>query len=121
MAENLRQNGDIVLRLHILVCSEPLALLNQVLTLISAESLEPVDVASVLVGRRWLVVDILADFLILDTHADELEKGIDREFDPRLLCLPHICQERVAGVFNDATLELIGLLVDELNCVDSYL
>ena len=94
-------------------------MLNQVVTLLIAEGLEPVHVSSVLVSRRRLVVDILADIIILDTHADELEKGIYCELNPRLLCLPHVCQECVAGVFNNTTLELVGLLVNEINCVDA--
>ena len=118
-AKDLRQTGDVVLRLHILIRSEPLALLNQVVTLLIAEGLEPVHVSSVLVSRRRLVVDILADIIILDTHADELEKGIYCELNPRLLCLPHVCQECVAGVFNNTTLELVGLLVNEINSVDA--
>jgi len=91
VAQNLGQNGDVVLGLHILVRSKSLALLDEIVALLRAERLEPVAIARVLIGRRGQIVDILTDLLILNTHADKLEKGVDCVLNARLLCFPHIC------------------------------
>lgn len=75
-----------------MIVGVPLRLLNELVALLDAETLKPVSVAGILVGRRRLIVDILANIVVFETQTDNFVEGVDCEFRFSLLILDHLGQ-----------------------------
>lgn len=91
------------------------------ISLFGCERLKPVDVAGVLIGGRGLCIDILADIRVFQAEADDFEHGVNSSLKSCLLSFEHICQKSISHALNETTLELIGLLVNEIDVLNANL